>query len=257
MAVVAFVAVFLGILGGPWSAGQSAVTLAYVLAVMVPAPASQVGGRELGWALGVGGAGLDAVLRWPVRARMRARRASATAAAAIAELTQAVVLGSPPADQARARRAVDQALAELRRRAVDVVYRPAGTARRDRELSALVVSLLRCARFALAMDPAFTYGPGSHVLARAVVDVLENAARMLNGDADTAVDLKRLANARRDQEALLERHTAEQLARGEDARALVAHLHGTFDLRGLAVGAAIVGANTVLLMGDASASDVA
>jgi hypothetical protein len=41
MAVVGFVAVFVAVLGGPWAAGQQAATLAYVLAVMVPAPAAR------------------------------------------------------------------------------------------------------------------------------------------------------------------------------------------------------------------------
>jgi uncharacterized membrane protein YccC len=257
MAAVAFLAVFLGVLGGPWAAAQSAVTLAYVLAVMVPAPAGQLGGRELGWALGVGGAGIAAVLLWPARVRSRSRRAAATAADAVARLTRAVALGAPPAEQAQARHDVEEALEGLRRRAVAVVYRPAGTATHDRALGGMVVSLLRSCRFVLAMDPNYAYGSGSQLLARAVADALESSARMLEGDRDARVDLKRLAGARRDQEALVERHAAEQLAHGEDARAVVMHLHGTFDLRGLAVAAAIVGANTVLLMGDASAADVA
>ena len=257
MAAVAFVAVFLAVLGGPWSAGQQAVVLAFVLAVMVPASAGQLGGRELGWALGVGGAGVAAVVLWPARLRSRARQASATAAAAIARLTRAVALGAPPDEQRRLRREVDRAVDELNRRAVDVVYRPAGTAARDRALSGIVVGLLRAARFVDAMDPTYQYHAGSKLLARAVADTLDNVARVLGGDEHGPVDLKALASARRDQEALVERHSAERLARGDDAMAVVQHLHGTFDLRGLAVAAATAAANTALLVGRASELELA
>ena len=88
MVVVAFGAVFVAALGGPWAAGRQAVTLAYVLAVMVPAPAGQLGGRELGWALGVVGAGVAAVTLWPAHVRSWARRACSVAAVALADLTR-------------------------------------------------------------------------------------------------------------------------------------------------------------------------
>ncbi|HZP27950.1 MAG TPA: FUSC family protein [Acidimicrobiia bacterium] len=256
MLVVAFAAVFLAVLGGPWQAGRQAATLAFVLAVMVPAPAGQLGGRELGWLLGVIGAGVAAVLLWPARVRSRARRASAAAAVSVARLTRAVASGVDPADWARLRRDVVAAIGDLQHRAVDVVYRPAGAAAHDRALSGLVVGLLRCARFAVAMDPDYEYGSGSQLLARAVADVLDASARMLDGDVTAPIDLRALAGARRDQEALVERHAAERLARGDDPKVIVAHLHGTFDLRGLAVAAALVGANTALLVGRASAVDL-
>ena len=193
MVVVGFGAVFLGVLGGPWSAGQVAATLAYVLAVMVPAPAGQLGGRELGWALGVAGAGVAAVFLWPARVRSQARRACSTACVAIARLTRALAVGSDPGELAEHRSAVDAAIAELHKRAVDVVYRPAGTAARDRALSGLVVGLLRCARFVREMRPDSHYGPGSQLLADAVASVLESSARMIDGDRHAVVDLEPIA----------------------------------------------------------------
>ncbi len=53
MLVVAFLAAFVAALRGPWAAAQQAATLAFVLAVMVPAPNDRLVARELGWLLGV------------------------------------------------------------------------------------------------------------------------------------------------------------------------------------------------------------
>jgi uncharacterized membrane protein YccC len=252
MAVVGFVAVFVAVLGGPWAAGQQAATLAYVLAVMVPAPAGQLGGRELGWALGVGVAGIAAITLWSAHPRSRARRACSTACAAVAALTRALARGADHAELATRRSDVDEAFAELRRRAVDVVYRPAGTAARDRALGGLVIGLLRCERFVASMRPGAEYGPGARVLADSVASVLDASSRAIEGDRRVSIALEPIATARHDQETLIEQRSAERLARGDAAADIVSDLHGTFDLRGLAVAAAIVGANSALLTGRAS-----
>ena len=257
MAVVGFVAVFVAVLGGPWAAGQQAATLAYVLAVMVPAPAGQLGGRELGWALGVGVAGVAAITLWPAHPRAQARRACSTACVAVAALTRALAQRADPDEVVARRSDVDAAFADLRRWTVDVVYRPAGTAARDRALGGLVIGLLRCERFVDAMRPGADYGPGAPVLADSVASVLEASSRAIDGDRRASIELESIATARRDQEALIEQQSAERLARGDDANDIVSDLHGTFYLRGLAVAAAIVGANSALLTGRSSGLHVA
>src|SRR5215510_1612682 len=77
MAIVGFVVVFVGALGGYVSASGVTLILAFVLAVMVPGPDSQIGQRELGWCLGVLGAAVAALVLWPAQERRRAHDAVA------------------------------------------------------------------------------------------------------------------------------------------------------------------------------------
>ena len=88
MAVVAFVAVFLATLGGYFSAATITVILSYVLAVMIPAPDSQIWEREVGWVLGAGLAGVSALVLWPAAERVRVRHAAADLADALASVLE-------------------------------------------------------------------------------------------------------------------------------------------------------------------------
>ena len=76
--VVAFAVALCGALGGYFAAGSTATTLAFVLAVMTPGVEADLWARELGWIVGVGVAGLAAVLLWPVHQRDRVRTAAVT-----------------------------------------------------------------------------------------------------------------------------------------------------------------------------------
>ena len=80
MVVVAFVVVLAGAVGGYWDVGGKAAILSFVLAATIEAPNSQLGSREIGWALGAGAATIAAVLLWPGQERHPVRRAAAAVA---------------------------------------------------------------------------------------------------------------------------------------------------------------------------------
>ena len=71
--VVAFAISIGGALGGYFTAGGTASTLAFVLAIMSPGIDSDLASRELGWVVGVVIAAVAAVVLWPVHQRDRVR----------------------------------------------------------------------------------------------------------------------------------------------------------------------------------------
>jgi uncharacterized membrane protein YccC len=200
MAVVAFVVVFLGALGGYVSAAAITVILAFVLAVMIPAPDSQIWEREVGWVLGAGIAGISALLLWPVAERVRVRRAAADLADALASVLEG----------ADARAAAAAARHDLDARA-GMVFRPAGSATRDRAL----VSLLRELRLAddFVVQLPDEWSDPDRVLFGACAVTLHDVAAALRG-AHFDVDVSGLVRARAVNTGLLTSWT-----RGEEARA--------------------------------------
>jgi Fusaric acid resistance protein-like len=116
MAIVGFVALFAGVLGGYFAAAAPAAILTFVLPVTLPAPNSVVADRLEGWGIAVG-AGICAVmLLWPPRARADLSRAAAAAIRVVANFLD----GAVSADEAR--RAVD----ELANRFLGTQHRPTG-----------------------------------------------------------------------------------------------------------------------------------
>jgi hypothetical protein len=102
MAIVGFVALFAGVLGGYFAAAAPAAILTFVLPVTLPAPNSVVADRLEGWGLAVG-AGICAVmLLWPPRTRADLSRAAAAAIRVVANFLDGAVSGD------EARRAVDE-----------------------------------------------------------------------------------------------------------------------------------------------------
>ena len=202
MAAIAFVVVFLGALGGYFSSSAITVILAFVLAVMIPAPDAQVWERELGWVLGAGFAGLSALLLWPITERVRVRRA----AAALAEALAAVLDGGGAAARSTAATA---------RHDLDVsagmVFRPAGSAARDRAL----VSMLRELRVAddFVEQLPDTWSDTDRTLFAACAVTLRDVATTVRSPGPD-IDVSGLVRARA---ANTEQLTA--WARGDEARA--------------------------------------
>ena len=104
--MVAFAISFGGALGGYFTAGGTAATLAFVLAIMSPGIDSDLASRELGWVVGVVIAAVAAVVLWPVHQRDRVRGA---AAAVLRETASALTVPAARRDLAalRARRRRD------------------------------------------------------------------------------------------------------------------------------------------------------
>ena len=116
MAVVGFVTLFAGVLGGYVAASGTAAILTFVLPVTIPAPNAVITDRLEGWGIAVGAGTLAVMLLWPPR---RSADLSGAAAGAIRTVAD-YVDGNGSADDARA--AVD----ELRRRFLGSQHRPTG-----------------------------------------------------------------------------------------------------------------------------------
>jgi len=83
---VAFAVQFVGVFGGYAVAAQTAVLLAFVVAVSIPAPASDAWARVAGWTLAGGIAIAASLLLWPRHARTQVRQRAADACRALAAL---------------------------------------------------------------------------------------------------------------------------------------------------------------------------
>jgi uncharacterized membrane protein YccC len=136
-ALVAFGVQFLGVFGGYVAAAQTALLLAFVVAVSLPAPAAAGWARVAGWILAGGVSLAGGVLLWPRHARTQVRQRAGEACQALAELLADPAASPTVRDEARAR-------VEATRRAYDAApLRPAGPASRDRALVDLVIELGR------------------------------------------------------------------------------------------------------------------
>ncbi len=220
--LVVFVVQILGVFGGYVAAAQTAVLLAFVVAVSISAPAGEVWARVAGWTL-AGGTSLAAgVLLWPRHARTQVRQRAGDACRALAAL-----LADPQApavrDQARER-------VEATRRAYDQApLRPAGPARRDRALVDLVVQLDRALEFADRVAGADRRHPGTileeRALRRTTGRVLEASADVLVGET-ARPDLVGLDEDRVAFRAALDRWAAERLRAGQPAESVLDGLSG-------------------------------
>ena len=222
--LVAFVVQFLGVFGGYAVAAQTALLLAFVVAVSVPASTGAVWARVAAWTL-AGGVSLAAgVLLWPRHARTLVRQRAGDACHALAAL-----LADPGAPNVR-----DQARAQVdaTRRAYDrAPLRPAGPARRDRALVDLVVQLDRALQFAGRVADAsqvrttVSMVPEDRALRRSIGQTLEASAGVLRGEAPLP-DLAALDQDRAAYREALDRWAAERLRAGEPAESVLDGLSG-------------------------------
>jgi uncharacterized membrane protein YccC len=226
--LVAFAVQFAGVLGGYVAAGQTAILLAFVVAVSVPASTGGTWARVAAWTLG-GGVSLAAgVLLWPRHARTQVRQRAGDACQALAALLAEPRLPAVQ-DQARAR-------VEATHRAYDQApLRPAGPARRDRALIDLIVQLDRALEFASRV--ADTRGPATvpavpeeQTLRRSIGQTLEASAGVLRRGAP-GVDPGTLDQDRAAFLEALQRWAAERLRAGEPAESVLEGLRGGAALR--------------------------
>src|SRR6266516_5470261 len=200
--LVVFVVQLLGVFGGYVVAAQTAMLLAFVVAVSIPAPAGEVWARVAGWTLAGGISLVAGVLLWPRHARTQVRQRAGEACRALAAL-----LADPGApgvrDQARER------VEETRRAYDQAPLRPAGPARGDRALIDLVVQLDRAHEFADRVAGA----------------VLEASADVMEGET-ARPDLAALDQDRVAYRQALDRWAAERLRAGEPAESVLDGLNG-------------------------------
>jgi len=246
MVVVGFVVVFLGCLGGYFAAGSVTVTLAFVLAVMVPGPLDQLGQRELGWLLGVGCAGIAAIVLWPVEARRKVRNASAVLCDALASVLES---DTPDhrAEVARARAALDAN--------TGAVFRPAGSALRDRAMVALCGELRLAEQFVAHISAIPSVE--DRALDAAAAEVLRGCAAALRSPT-TTLDVTPLVTARAHHTDALESWVDQ--AAYSDAAGVITRFDDEFpvralSLRVLAIAADVATSSGAVLTGVDAADD--
>jgi hypothetical protein len=197
MALIGFAILFSGIVNVYFATASGAALLTFILAAMVPEPASAIPARLEGWALAAGAATAGQLLIWPLRVQASLRTAAARAATTLADLT-ATELARDPATIADQVRNAGGALRRLRAEFLAAPHKPSGPTGPQAALNSLVDELDWT--FAVLAPPAQppTVGvcPNENANAvAAVVDALRATAATLEG-RDERPDFDRLRETR-------------------------------------------------------------
>lgn len=250
-ALVAFVVLFSGIVNGYAAAGGFGALLLFFVAVMLPAPLSELPARLEGWALACAVSVPAALYLWPVRPRDRLRSSAAEACRALSECVAADASG----DESHVAATFDKAVAcvdDLRRQVAALPYQPTGATGRNAALARVVTDIgwikpfLRPSRDAGGSGQVFEE-LGAKVSA-AVVQVLQASAVTLEGGADRP-DLDRLERARIALWRALD-DLVEDVGGTRDDQALAAAVDEVFRFRLLSYGARHIGAQSLAAAGE-------
>lgn len=244
MAAVAFAIVLAGAAGGYVAGGGAAATLAFVLSVAVPASASDIPSRLLGWSLAGAVVTVAAVTLWPAQVRGKVRAAAAVLADSLAELAESVANGSVGRDAPLRR--VQAASADLLEAFLRLRFRPSGPTVRDQAMVYLVAELRRGADFAEAFGEDVRRSSANaddRALLRATAVVLAQIAAALRG-ADGELQPAPLEEQRDRHLEALQREAGR--VEGEEARRLVRR---AFDIRILSYIAFSSAVNAALVLG--------
>jgi uncharacterized membrane protein YccC len=200
MAVVAFLVLFSGVLGGYFAAGGAAAMLTFILPVTLAAPASTIPDRWAGYALAAAACISAQMLLWPARPRDRLRAQVVAACRALADVVEALAAGGPAPDELRA--AAADAVSAAQRQFLATPYRPTGPTGATETVVLLVDEL--------DWLQSFVAGPGVDVTRDGAVliasaAVLRAGAAGLDGE-DEGLDLEALVVER-------EAHAARMAAR--------------------------------------------
>lgn len=244
--VVAFVVTFLGMFGGYITARQTAMLLAFIVAVSIPLPAgglADVLPRLSGWGLAGAVAVVAGTLWWPRHARTQVRQLAGDACRALGLLVER------PASSERlsaARASVQEA-----RHGYDAApIRPAGPARRDRAMLGLVIELERALQYAerfarQARRPAVDEeGP----LLQEITRLLDGTAGVLATGADQP-DLGATDRARAAYRDAVDRWAGDRLRAGEQPGSVLDALSGASELRVLVYAALAIAVEASVIAG--------
>ncbi len=148
MAVVGFCVLFAGVVSSTLATASTALLLAFILPVSVPAPVSAIPERLAGWGLAAISGLVAIALLWPAPARDRLRPAAAAACATLARRLRAEVAfllsGGDPAfaaDRDGAIAQAQEAIDALRRTFLATPYRPGGLRTSARTVTRLVAEV--------------------------------------------------------------------------------------------------------------------
>ncbi len=244
MGVVAFAILFAGVLDDYVVAARAAVTLTFVLPVMVSAHASEIPDRLAGWGLAGALSIPAALLLWPGRPRSALRREAAQAARSLADLAEARSREQNAAADTALHDA-REAVISVRDRFVSMTQRPSGTSGPTAALARLIDGfgwLLR-----IADRPPALSGPSAPCPAeRAAVELhacsaLRAIALLLDGPTDERVrsqvdgELARLREVHQAFGAAQLAHFQQMLPDRDEAEAEV-ELDEAYRLRAIAYG---------------------
>jgi uncharacterized membrane protein YccC len=152
MLLVGMAVSFAGVFGGYASAAQTALLLAFVLAVSISAPPAALAPRLGGWLIAGTVSLLAGVFLWPRFEQVALHRQAASACRALAALIEAQRsrAASPDLAQEQVREAAataEAAVSAVRQAYAATPMRPAGPARRDRAFVELLSELERIVEF--------------------------------------------------------------------------------------------------------------
>jgi uncharacterized membrane protein YccC len=247
MALVGFAIAFSGFFGGYVAAAGTAATLAFVLAVTVPADAADIAPRLAGWCLAGAVAALAAVLLWPRHERDHLLGQAAVATDALAALVEEVSRDAVDAAAVHERRrAATSAVATLEGIAREVPGRPLGPTQRTQSLAYLVEEVRTLRDFADDFAAERLDGepltPGDRLLLGGVVSVLRNPGP--NGSHLVRLERERTAHL-----AAVDDSVAGLADGGESPAHAERRLERTFRIRVLSYAALSAAANAELASG--------
>ncbi len=250
MAVVGFAILFAGVVDAYIAASSTAALLAFVLPVMVPAPAAEIPDRLGGWALGSATGIVALRLLWPGRPHDRLRADIAAAVRALAGCVDTLASGDWTSAGVRVR-AAEAAVVVARRTFVATPYRPTGATGRAAALAYLVNDagwLLPAVQPAPAWTDHAYFERERAELASVSGDVLRAAATAVERGFERPA-LGRLEQVRRATRDVF-RARVEEAVPARDEVTLTAMIDEVFRLRLLSYGAEQIGAHAVVAAGD-------
>jgi uncharacterized membrane protein YccC len=253
MLVVAFVISFAGVFGGYLAAGQTALLLAFVLAVNIPASAAAIPGRLEGWLLAGAVAILAGAFFWPVFERRSLHRRAGEACLAVAGVVEALRRAPDSEDLARQREAARAAVRAMQGEYALTGLRPAGATRRDRAYLELIGQLeevvdLAERPFAPPRSPSLRpcIDEGDRLVA-ATTAAIRGSAAVLNGGPPP--DIRAVDQARHVHRAALDRWAVEKLRSGRPAEEVVQGVDVDHTLRVIAYVTLALSDNAVIAAG--------
>jgi uncharacterized membrane protein YccC len=257
MLLVGLAVSFASVFGGYASAAQTALLLAFVLAVSIPAPPAALAPRLAGWLIAGVLSGLSGVFLWPCFEQVALRRQAASACRALAALIEAQRSRAASPDLVQAQVQEAKALAEAAVAAVRQAYAatPLRPARRDRAFVELLSELERLVEFA-ARPPSGRLLLSAHHpcllegdrLATTVVGTLEASAAVLTGSGPPP-DLRALEAMWRTHREALDQWAGQALFTGSTPEEVLDGLEADETLRVVAFLTLALGSNAAIAAG--------
>jgi uncharacterized membrane protein YccC len=243
-AIVGFVLAGVGVLGGYFLNAQTALMLAFVLAVTNAASLDVLPARIVGWLVAGAAAVLAGWLIWPRSSHVVLRGIAASVIRAVASTIGA------PGHAAKSDHSAREQLAGLRKGFIVAQRRPSGATRRDRALAELATELDRALTLAAAAASANSTAAASEAAAlrSAVVRALEASAALLEGSNDTH-DIEPLVAARDAHRAALDAWVADELMAGAAPETVLDGLVAAHPLRVMSMMALEIAQNAEIVVG--------